>query len=128
MKYENLKEIQSTVKEIDRLEKDLIALSEYENGQVRLIISGKESKTVMTIGCHKSFEHPLSGLAEVFITDVIQVTSDKITKLKKHPELLTDENLEEIAAGFEEDNEAKFGIYPEYVVLNGVLNDYFDVM
>jgi hypothetical protein len=88
MKYENLKEINSTVKQIERLEKDLISLSEYENGQVRIAISGKESKTIMTIGCNKTFEHPLSGLAEIFITDCIQVTRDNITKLKKHLESL----------------------------------------
>lgn len=88
MKLENYKEIQSTIKEIDKLEKDLISLSEYENREVRLVISAKESKTVMTIGCHKSFEHPLSGLAEVFITDCIQVIRDKITNLKKHLEAL----------------------------------------
>ena len=27
-----------------------------------------------------------------------------------------------------EENEAKFGIYPEYVMLNGILNDYFDIV
>lgn len=47
---------------------------------------------------------------------------------EKYPELLTDENLEEIAAGELEENEAKFGIYPEYIVLNGILNDYFDII
>lgn len=88
MKYENLKEVNTTIKEIDKLEKELIALAEYENGQVRVVISGKESKTVMTIGCHKSFEHPLSGLAELFITDCIQVVRDKITRLKNHLETL----------------------------------------
>lgn len=88
MKYENLKLITSTVKEIEKLEKELTALSEFENGQVRMNISGKESKTIMTIGCHKSFEHTFSGLAETFITDCIQLTRDKIDKLKKQLEIL----------------------------------------
>lgn len=45
-----------------------------------------------------------------------------------HPELLTEDNLDEIGCGMEEENEAKFGIYPEYELLNNLLNEYFDIM
>jgi hypothetical protein len=88
MKYENLKEIQSTVKQIDKLEKELLEMADYENGRVKLIIATSDSKTVMTIGAHKSFEHSFSSLAELFITDCIQLTRDKISKLKRHLETL----------------------------------------
>lgn len=45
-----------------------------------------------------------------------------------HPEFLTDEDLDNIAAGEETENEEKYGIFPEYKLLNDVLNDYFEVM
>ena len=88
MKYENLKEINSTVKQIEKLEKELEEMATYETGCIKLIIADKNSKTVMTIGANKSFEHSFSPLAELFITDCIQLTRDKITKLKKHLETL----------------------------------------
>lgn len=45
-----------------------------------------------------------------------------------HPEFLTDDDLDDIAAGEQEENEAKYGIYPEYQPLNDALNEYFDLM
>lgn len=87
MKYENIKEVNATIKSIQKAEQELEKLSEYENGKINMIIT-LDSKTVMTIGCHKSFEHPFSTLAELFITDLIQLTRDKINKLTKHLESL----------------------------------------
>ncbi len=47
---------------------------------------------------------------------------------EKCPELLNDDNLELIACGCEDDQNELFGKYPEYDVLNEVLNRYFDIM
>jgi hypothetical protein len=58
---------------------------------------------------------------------------DRITKaceifFDAHPEFLTDDDLDDIAGGIEEDNQEKYGIYPEYKMLSDALNEYFDVM
>jgi hypothetical protein len=58
---------------------------------------------------------------------------DRVTKacdvfFEAHPTLLTDENLDEIAAGEYNENAEKYGIYPEYKELSDALNEYFDVM
>lgn len=45
-----------------------------------------------------------------------------------HPEFLTDEDLENIAAGELEENKLKYGIHPEYAALDDALNEYFEVM
>jgi carotenoid cleavage dioxygenase-like enzyme len=45
-----------------------------------------------------------------------------------HPDLLTDENTEEIAAGEYEENQTKFGTFKEYTSLDKALNDFFDRM
>ena len=56
------------------------------------------------------------------------ITSACEVYFENHPELLTDHNLEEMAAGEYEKNQAKFGVYPEYAALDKALNEYFDVM
>lgn len=58
---------------------------------------------------------------------------DKITKacevlFDKHPELLTDDNLELIAAGCREDVDKIFKEIPEFENLDKLLNEYFDIM
>jgi hypothetical protein len=58
---------------------------------------------------------------------------DDITKaceifFDAHPKFLTDEDLDNIAAGEETENQEKYGIYPEYEHLNNLLNDYFEIM
>lgn len=45
-----------------------------------------------------------------------------------HPEFITDEDLDSIAAGELTENMEKYGIHPEYEALNNALNDYFEVM
>lgn len=43
-----------------------------------------------------------------------------------HPELLTNEDIENICCGEMEENEQKYGSLPEYEQLNKDLNNYFD--
>jgi hypothetical protein len=43
-----------------------------------------------------------------------------------HPELLTDENLDEICCGEETEVAGKFGIHPEYQPMSNALNEFFD--
>jgi hypothetical protein len=45
-----------------------------------------------------------------------------------HPSLLTDENLDDIASGEYEENQAKFGAYEEYRELDKALNEFFDII
>ena len=56
---------------------------------------------------------------------------DAITKaaevyFEAHPEMLTDENLDEIASAGEDENNDKFGIHTEYAELDRVLNEWFN--
>lgn len=57
--------------------------------------------------------------------EIIQACS---TLFDKHPDLLTDDNLEMIAAGCEDDVKEIFDTIPEYEALNEVLNRYFEIM
>lgn len=43
-----------------------------------------------------------------------------------HPEFLTDDDILNMADGFVEENQEKYGIYPEYKQLSDDLNEYFD--
>lgn len=56
---------------------------------------------------------------------------DWITKacevfFEAHPEFLTEEHLESIAAGEFEENQEIYGIYPEYAELDNALNNFHD--
>jgi hypothetical protein len=43
-----------------------------------------------------------------------------------HPELLTNENLDEICCGEESEAQTKFGFHPEYQAMSDALNNFFD--
>ena len=45
-----------------------------------------------------------------------------------HPEFLTDDDLDNIAAGELTENQEKYGIFPEYQAIDLALNSYFDIM
>lgn len=45
-----------------------------------------------------------------------------------HPELVTDDHLNNIGAGMEEENDDLYRIYPEFKNLDIALNKYFEVM
>jgi len=76
-----------------------------------------------------------NGLVNTFEPDTLKQYPvkyfDRITKacevfFEAHPEFLTDEHLENIAAGELEENLEIYGIYPEYKELDEALNDYHD--
>lgn len=43
-----------------------------------------------------------------------------------HPEFLNGEDIQSMCAGEEGENQARFGIHPEYAALEEALNKYFD--
>lgn len=65
-----------------------------------------------------SSTYPLKHVREIALTAGIYFDA--------HPELLTDEDLEQICCGEESEVQDKFGIHPEYQPMSDALNNFFD--
>ena len=87
MKYENAQQATSLIKQIQKEEKELEQLSAFEDGKLKVVIV-KDTTTLATVGVGKSFEHPYSNQAQVFIEDCIQIVRDRLTLLKTELEAL----------------------------------------
>lgn len=105
-------------KAIDRPE-----LSEIDKGHLQIAIQMMVN-IVYDNGMVNRFDPERTSTYPTKYVRDIAINSGKY--FDAHPQLLTDENLNDICCGEETELEEKFGIHPEYKQMSDSLNHFFN--